>query len=102
VARLSEETGLILPPGVAAPPVERADRAIIDNRTDLPDQVVQQALEVHWIENASLLGQQPSTFQTYANDGSLLARSKFRTPRNVIDEIKLARDWPSATTTSAR
>jgi hypothetical protein len=88
---VSDELGIILPPGVnrSAPAPERA---IIDNRTGLSDELVAHAVETYWIENASVLGQQPSTFQTYANDGSLLARSKFQTPRDVIDEIKLARD----------
>jgi hypothetical protein len=36
---------------------------------------------------------QPSSFQMYATQGqgSMLARTPFRTPQNVIEEIKLAR-----------
>lgn len=72
---------------------ELGDRGMVVNETDLPDRVVQQAIETHFEENASLLGASSNTtFSTYANEGSLLARSKFRTPGNVIDEVILARD----------
>jgi hypothetical protein len=66
---------------------------IIDNRTDLPDESVREAVMVHWAEQAALQFGQPSSFQLYATnpEGSMLHRSPFRTPSNVIDEIRLAR-----------
>lgn len=67
------------------------DKVLIDNRTDLPDQVVEQAVMETWTEFASVQGSRPS-FQTYATEGSLLARRKFITPQDVFDEIRLARD----------
>jgi hypothetical protein len=86
--------GILLPAGVDAPLDEPTfgGGALIDNRTDLPDPIVEQAVQTHFIENSSMAWGHPNTFQTYANEGSLLTRSKFQTPSNVIDEIKLARD----------
>lgn len=68
-------------------------RATIDNRTDLPDAVVRDFISAHWVETAGLQFAQPSTFQMYATNptGSMLARTPFRSPSNVIEEIKLAR-----------
>lgn len=85
--------GIIIPPGVTRPPVpeELPDRVVIDNRTDLPDGAIEQAVKDMFVEHASLAGVEQSTFQTYASEGSLLARRKYQTPANVIDEIKLAR-----------
>jgi len=87
-------TGLILPPGVeyAADALAECGGALIDNRTDLPDEVVAEAVADHWVEHGSVLGAKPSTFQTYAAEGSLLARTEFQTPGGVWDEIRLARD----------
>lgn len=67
---------------------------VIDNRTELPDAQVREAIMAHWVENAALQFGTPSSFQLYAanqGSGSMLARSPFRTPSNVIEEIKLAR-----------
>lgn len=89
---------LILPPGFAGwgPRGESelpAGRGTIVNETELPDHVVELAVETYFEENASMFGSQPNTFQTYAQQGgSILARSKFRTPANVYEEICLARD----------
>lgn len=88
---------LILPRGVELATAEAAPQqpggVLIDNRTELPDEQVQAAVESYFVENASLVGaNMANTFQTYAAEGSLLARTKFRTPANVYDEIKLARD----------
>lgn len=69
-----------------------ADRATVVNETDLPDSVVLQAVQDHFIENASMAWGRTTTFQSYTGDGSMLARREYRTPTNVIDEIKLARD----------
>ena len=69
------------------------ERGVVVNESDLPDDVVMEAVSTYFEENASVLGaNQGTTFQNYASDGSLLARSKFRTPANVIEEIVLARD----------
>jgi hypothetical protein len=82
---------LILPAGVQRP--DEGERGMIVNETELSDAVVEQAVETYFEEYASLLGVSSSTtFSTYAHEGSLLARSKFRTPANVIDEVVLARD----------
>jgi hypothetical protein len=82
---------LVLPAGVQRP--ASTERGLIVNETELPDAVVQQAVETHFEEYASVLGvSSATTFSTYANEGSLLARSKFRTPANVIDEVILSRD----------
>jgi hypothetical protein len=66
--------------------------AVIDNRTDLPDEMVRQAVRDQWVEAAGLQFAQPNNFQLYINNqGSMLARTPFRTPTSVIDEIRLAR-----------
>jgi hypothetical protein len=46
--------------------------ALVDNRTDLPDEQVVEAVRSYFAEQASVLGSTPSTFQTYAAQGSLL------------------------------
>lgn len=90
-----------LPPlasGAAQPPIKvpgtEGSAVTIDNRTVLPDEVVREAVMAHWVESASLQFGQPTSFQLYATQGtnSMLNRSPFRVPLNVIDEIKLARD----------
>lgn len=94
------ETGVLLPPGVEPGhlggtfgPEGMPEHGIIDNRTDLPDGVVQEAVATYFEENSSLAWGGSSTFQTYANNnGSLLARRAFVTPTNVVDEIRLARE----------
>ena len=86
-------TEIILPDGVESPvPNEPVpDRVVIDNRTEAPDEIVQQAVEDMFVEHASMSGIERTTFQTYAAEGSLLARRKYQTPANVIEEMKLAR-----------
>lgn len=90
---METETGIVLPPGVQRPSAaeEMPDRVIIDNRTPLPDADIQEAVRDMFVENASLAGVERSTFQTYAAEGSMLARRRYQTPANVIDEIRLAR-----------
>lgn len=90
---METEAGLIVPDGTHLPTraEEMPDRVIIDNRTELPDLDIQEAVRDVFVENASLAGVERSTFQTYAAEGSLLARRRYQTPANVIDEIKLAR-----------
>jgi hypothetical protein len=87
------ETGLIVPDALAMrrQVEEMPDRVIIDNRTELADAPVIEAVRDMFVEHASLAGVERSTFQTYSSEGSLLARRKFQVPSNVIDEIKLAR-----------
>lgn len=66
--------------------------AVIDNRSGLPDSDVRAAIMDQWTEVAGLQFGHPSTFQMYAtNQGSMLARTPFRTPRSVMEEVKLAR-----------
>lgn len=90
---METDTGLIVPDGVDLPQQaeEMPERVVIDNRTDLPDHDIQEAVRDMFVENASLAGVENSTFQTYANEGSLLARRRYQTPANVMDEIRLAR-----------
>jgi hypothetical protein len=84
-------------PAVPQPQMRRGHtgemvNAILDNRTDLPDSQVMQVVKDHWVETAGLQFAQPNNFQLYANNaGSMLARTPFRTPSSVIDEIRLAR-----------
>lgn len=66
--------------------------AVIDNRTGLADDLVRETIMDRWTEMAGLQFAQPNNFQMYANNqGSMLARTPFRTPQSVIDEIRLAR-----------
>src|SRR5207237_3328340 len=73
-------------------PDSPAQGVVVDNRTGLPDDQVMSAIQTYWVENAALQFGSPSSFQMYAtNAGSMLAREPFKTPGNVIEEIKLAR-----------
>jgi hypothetical protein len=90
---VADETGVILPPGVTRE-APRADRAIVVNETDLPDDVVTSYVAEH----ASLFGvgvgrggTEYSSYN-YPQQGSMLARTKYRAPANVIEEVCLARD----------
>ena len=68
------------------------DHVTVVNETDLPDALVTQAAQDYFIENASMAWAHNSTFQNYTGNGSMLSRREYRTPTNVIDEIRLARD----------
>jgi hypothetical protein len=86
---------IILPPGVLldAPTVGPVGpgHVVVDNRTELPDGLVEQGVRDFMVENASLMGM--NSISTYQQEGgSALARTKFRIPRGVFEEIKLARD----------
>lgn len=87
-------TEVILPPGVEPGRLQGTGAALIDNRTDLPDDVVRQAVEDVFVETASVYGTgRPSGYSTFADEGGgMLARPKFEPPRTVIGEIELARD----------
>lgn len=94
------ESGLILPPGVeVGPPMDLTGdplppgQGMVVNETDLPDELVLHGIETFFEEHASMLGtNQGNTFQSYSNQGSVLARAKFRAPANVWEEVALARD----------
>jgi hypothetical protein len=90
---LTVDAEVILPPGVERGSLRGTGRALVDNRTDLPNDVVEQAIESHFIENARGLGGTPDSFSTFSHEGGgMLARPKFKAPSNVIEEIELARD----------
>jgi hypothetical protein len=73
-------------------PADGPAGVVIDNRTDLPDEAIRHAVMAHFTESAAFQFGQPSSFQMYAtNQGSILQRSAFQTPSNVVEEIKLAR-----------
>jgi hypothetical protein len=89
-------------PSVAQPPMDVSHtlprdagivNAVVDNRTGLADGDVYEAVRDRWVEMAGLQFASPTNFQMYATagQGSMLARTPFRTPRDVIEEIKLAR-----------
>lgn len=91
------ETGLVLPGSVqrsAGVLPQGPQRGVIVNETNLPDAQVRHAIETLFEEHASVLGVSPgNSFSSYSNGGgSLLARAKFQTPKNVLEEIILARD----------
>jgi hypothetical protein len=92
-----QEAGLVLPNGEHASSrqafdAKTGDSVMVVNDTGLPDNMVEDAVADHYVENASLAWGRGTTFQTYAQQGSMLARSAYSTPGNVIDEIKLARE----------
>lgn len=66
---------------------------MIVNESGLPDELVMAGAQEHFVENASMAFGQQTNFQLYnQRQGSMLARSDYRTPSNVFDEIKLARN----------
>lgn len=68
---------------------ERAATVVIDNRTELPDEV----LEAFLVENTALFGfGQETRYLSYAGQGTMMARSKWLPPRNVFEEMAIARD----------
>lgn len=78
--------------GTGGPEGGDPDRVLIDNRSGLPDADVRDAIMAQWVETAAMQFGTPSSFQLYATSGqNMLTRSPFRTPSNVIEEIKLAR-----------
>lgn len=85
----ARESGLFVPDELTAEPAWVPSGAIIDNRTDLPDEMVQQAVATYFEETAAFSG--PTSFQSYASEGSMLARMKWEAPANVFDEMRLAR-----------
>lgn len=67
--------------------------AMVVNETGLPDELVMGATKDYFVENASLAWAQPTNFQLYnQSQGSMLARSDYRTPTTVKGEIELARN----------
>jgi hypothetical protein len=67
------------------------ERVLIDNRTELPDYAIEEAVETYLIEHSSLMGMAQPSFSTY-DGGGLMNRTKFAVPKTIVDEIKLARD----------
>ncbi len=94
---METETGLIVPDrfhrGAGVLP-QGPQKGVVVNETDLDDAMVLQAVETYFEEHASMLGVSPGNqFSSYSNgSGSLLARARFKTPSNVLEEIVLARD----------
>jgi hypothetical protein len=61
---------------------------MIDNQSGLDDEVVRD----YFIENTAMFGfGQETRYMSYPAEGSMMARSKWRPPRNVIEEIEIAR-----------
>lgn len=85
------DSQLWIPDSARAEVVNRsAETVVIDNRTDLPDE----ELQSFFIENTAMFGfGQETRYMNYPAEGSMMARSKWRPPRNVIEEIALARDF---------
>jgi len=66
---------------------------VVVNETGLPDDLVLDATRDYFVENASMAWGQQTNFQLYnQRQGSMLARSDYRTPTNVLEEIRLARN----------
>jgi signal transduction histidine kinase len=96
-----------LPPlaSVPQPPIQvpgsEGVAVTVDNRTTLPDAEIMEAVRAYWVESAALQFGNPTSFQLYASNGSnsMLNRSPFRVPRNVIEEIGWRGRWRTPTTT---
>lgn len=71
-----------------------SENVVVDNRSDLPDELVLPALEEHFLENTAAFGWGTNQrYLSYQAQGSMLARAQvFRPPSNVIEEIEQARD----------
>ena len=68
---------------------QRAANVMIDNRTDLPDE----ALQSYFVENTAMFGfGRDTNYLSYQAEGTMMARSKWAPPRNVVEEMVLARD----------
>src|ERR1035437_5621135 len=66
-----------------------AETVVIDNRTDVLDDDLRDFL----VEDTALFGfGQETRYLSYPNEGTMMARSKWRPPKNVIEEIALSRD----------
>lgn len=78
-----------IPDSARASVVKEAPTVMVDNQTDIPDADLFDAL----IENTAMFGfGQEARYMSYAAEGTMMARSKWQPPRNVIEEITLARD----------
>jgi hypothetical protein len=63
---------------------------VVDNQSDLPDEQVME----YFSENTAMFGfGQETRYLSYPAEGTMMARSKWRPPRNVIEEITIARDY---------
>jgi hypothetical protein len=83
-----------LPPGVSPGTLEGEEgpgSVVIDNRTGLDDDLVLDATRTY-VEEYSAFGPNLTNYQMYSGGGaSLMAKTEFRTPGSVADEIRLAR-----------
>lgn len=94
---MEEHDGSLWVPDSARARVEKpsgSEAVVVDNRTDLPDDIVVQAVEEHFLENTAAFGWGTNQrYLSYQSQGSMLARAQvFRPPSNVIEEIEQARD----------
>jgi hypothetical protein len=80
---------LWVPDSARARVEKTATHVVIDNQTDLPND----ALEAY-METTGMFGfGQETRYLSYPAEGTMMARSKWRPPRNVIEEIAIARDY---------
>jgi hypothetical protein len=94
---IEEHSGGLWVPRDAVAKVEREatpDAVIVDNRTDLPDDVIFEAVGEHFVESTGAFGWGTNQrYLSYQAQGSMLGRAEvFRPPSNVIEEIEMARD----------
>lgn len=97
-----EENGLILPPGVQpgtldgemGPESRREQQAaILDNRTGLPDEMIQEAAQTFFEENSAYNLRNDMPLKVYGDGGgSMMSRVEHRSPSGIPDEIRLARE----------
>ncbi len=68
-------------------------RGTVVNETGLPDDLILGATQTYFQEHSAMAYGNANSFQSYTNNsGSMLARSEYQAPTNIIEEIKLARD----------
>lgn len=81
-----------VPEGARASVVKEAPASsvVLDNQTDLSDEQIFDFFD----ENTAMFGfGQETRYLSYPSEGTMMARSKWRPPRNVIEEIAIARDF---------
>jgi hypothetical protein len=80
---------LWIPDSARARVEKPAMHVVVDNQTDVPND----ALEAY-METTGMFGfGQETRYLSYPAEGTMMARSKWRPPRNVIEEISIARDY---------
>jgi len=86
------DTKLWVPDSARASVVGQSTTVLVDNQTDVPDEAVLDKL----IEQTAMFGFGEGTrYMSFGSlqQGTMMARSKWRPPRDVIEEIILARDY---------